>query len=77
MDSKIFETGKTYFFTFATDSSSRVEIVIERRTAKSVWIKHPHRDGKIVRRAISVYRGEEQIFPLGTAWRRSWAPAER
>ncbi len=68
-----FEARKTYFFRYICDADSRVEIKIERRTAKSVWITG---DGYThERRAIKIDdSGTEFIFPEG---RYSMAPVLR
>lgn len=58
-----FETGKTYFSRFITDADSKVEVQIERRTDKSVWIKDIF-SGKIERRAIKTYGGDIEKFKM-------------
>jgi hypothetical protein len=63
---KKFEVGKKYFAVSVCDSECRWEFVIEKRTAKSLWINgerfkiHAHYDGVT-----------EMIYPLG---RYSMAP---
>lgn len=59
-----FETGKSYTYGFIGDSSIKVKITIQRRTAKTVWFTE--RDGKEVKQCrVSVYGGVEQISPCG------------
>lgn len=59
---KTFEAGRTYWTRSICDSDCIHRVTILRRTAKSVWIK---KDGKEVRRAITVWDGVEQIYPFG------------
>ena len=59
-----FKTGATYTYRFICDSDSKVDVTIERRTAKSVWIKDAH-NGDTVRRGIRIHNGVERIDPLG------------
>ena len=53
-----FVAGSTYFGRFVTDADSKVERKIERRTAKSVWVKDMF-SGEIVRRSIETRDGSE------------------
>lgn len=57
-----FETGKTYFTRSTCDHDCIFKFKIERRTAKSVWIKDDH-TGEIVRKSISIwYDGSKESF---------------
>lgn len=57
-----FEAGRTYWTRSICDSECIHRVTIEKRTAKSVWIK---RNGKLTRRAVEEYEGVEQIWPHG------------
>lgn len=53
-----FKSGSIYWGRFITDADSRVDVKIERRTEKSVWVKDMF-TGKIERRGIKIWHGEE------------------
>jgi hypothetical protein len=59
-----FEAGRTYSMTSACDHECRWTFQVARRTAKSVWLVTE--SGGTIMRRISVYNGEEQVFPLGS-----------
>jgi len=62
-EQRTFEAGRTYAMTSVCDSNCRWTFKVVRRTAKSVWLLND--EGETVRRVISTYNGEEQVFPLG------------
>lgn len=64
-----FKTGQTYSTTSICDHNCIFSFVINRRTAKSVWITGE--SIKNERRKITVYNGKETILPFG---RYSMAP---
>lgn len=69
-----FETGKTYRTRFIGDSDSKIDVTIERRTAKTVWFIDPmdYGNGRQVKSArVTVRDGVEEFFPTG---RYSMAP---
>ena len=66
-----FETGKTYRMRWIGDSEMFNDITIERRTAKSVWIKNIH-TSEIVRKSITLWDNVETIMPTGSS---SMAPS--
>ena len=60
-----FEAGKTYTMRWICDADATTEITIERRTAKSVWIRDLH-TREIVRKSITVWDNVETIMPTGS-----------
>lgn len=58
-----FAVGKTYWTRSICDSECIHRVTIARRSAKSVWIEKY--DGRLVRRAIEIRDGVEQIWPHG------------
>ena len=57
-----FETGKTYRMPWIYDSELFNDITIERRTAKSVWIKCIY-TCIVVRKSITILNNVETIRP--------------
>ncbi len=58
-----FETGKTYTCTSVCDHECVWTFEVERRTAKSIWIRI---NGKLERRAVKVWDGVEFFKPFGS-----------
>ena len=59
---KKFRTGETYETRSICDYDCIFSFEIKRRTDKSVWVDV---DGKVVRRAIEVWRDAETFYPFG------------
>lgn len=62
-NTKKFKTDIVYSCRSTCDHNCIWSFEIIKRTNKSVWIKNI--DNNISRKVISIYNGEEQIFPLG------------
>ena len=65
-----FEVGKAYYMTSPCDHECRWFYRVNRRTAKSVWLRQIG-TANVERKVISVHGGVEQVLPLG---RYSMAP---
>lgn len=64
-----FEVGQEYYGRFSCNYHSIVSVEIVKRTEKSVWFEHPHKQGEIVRRRISKMGGgasHEYFMPFGS-----------
>jgi len=57
-----FETGKTYATRSICDHNCIFSFMIERRTAKSVWVKVYN---KVRRRTIFIHDDVERFMPFG------------
>lgn len=66
---KKFETGEQYQMRSPGDQDCKWICTVERRTAKSVWLRDDR--GKVERKAITIWDEAEQCFPLS---RYSMAP---
>ena len=59
-----FKVGGVYDMTSPCDSGCRWTFAVVRRTASTVWIREGEA-GELKARRVSVWNGEEQVFPLG------------
>lgn len=66
---KTFTVGQTYTATSICDRNCKWSYIVERRTAKNVWLRalNGSDKGELVRRGIKVltYSNEEIVLPLG------------
>jgi len=60
-----FKAGSTYWGRFVTDADSHHAVKIERRTAKSVWVKDFFTQ-EIVRKSIKIHDGVETFKIIST-----------
>ncbi len=60
-----FEAGRSYEMRWNCDADSVTWVSIERRTARSVWIKDIF-TGDVVRKSVKVWDNVESISPTGS-----------
>ena len=64
-----FVAGREYYGRFASNYHSIVSVEVVRRTAKTVWIHHPHsnpEDAPVARRVNTDSDGNESFMPFGS-----------
>ncbi len=61
-----FKQGQKYLSRFIGDQDATMIIEILKRTAKSVWIEHPHTNEETRKSIKYDLDGNEYILPLGS-----------